>query len=143
MELVADCHGVTEVNLMTALEFYSMVSSIESLERLERAHQLVTSLSVQVFPGALQTEQKIGDWREALENEMKLKDGEAYHRHTGSKFLVSSSSAQYCNSNYPTHMLVLDARSQQLLIDQLFSVPKCVKLVRMSEKSYELLTRIS
>ena len=74
---------------------------------------------------------------------MKLKDGEAYHRHTGSKFLVSSSSAQYCNSNYPTHMLVLDARSQQVLIDQLFSVPKCVKLARMSERSYELLTKIS
>ena len=28
MELVADCHGVTEENLMTALGFYSMVSSI-------------------------------------------------------------------------------------------------------------------
>ena len=31
MGLVADCHGVTEENLMTALGFYSMVSSIESL----------------------------------------------------------------------------------------------------------------
>ena len=34
MELIADCHGVTEVNLMTALGFCSMVSSIESLEHL-------------------------------------------------------------------------------------------------------------
>ena len=33
---------------------------------------------MEVFPGALQTEQKIGGWREALENEMKLKDSEAY-----------------------------------------------------------------
>ena len=31
MELIADCHGVTEVNVMTALGFYSVVSSIESL----------------------------------------------------------------------------------------------------------------
>ena len=77
-ELIADCHGVTEVNLITALGFCSMTSSIESLERLERAHGLVTSLSVEVFPGALQTEQKIGGWREALENEMNLKDSEAY-----------------------------------------------------------------
>ena len=46
MELIADCHGVTEVNLITALRFCSMTSSIESLERLERAHELVTSLSV-------------------------------------------------------------------------------------------------
>ena len=59
MELIADCHGVTEVNLTTALGFCSMTSSIESLERLERAHELVTSLSVEVFSGALQTKQKI------------------------------------------------------------------------------------
>ena len=60
MELIADCHGVTEVNLMTALGFYSVVSSIESLERLERSHELVTSLGVEVFPGALETERKTG-----------------------------------------------------------------------------------
>ena len=114
VELVADCHGVTDVNLITALGFCSMTSSIESLERLERAHELVTSLSVEVFPGALQTEQKIGGWREALENEMNLKDSE-----TGSRYLVGSSSAPYCSSRYPTHMVVMDARTQQVLIDQL------------------------
>ena len=61
MDLIADCHGVTEVNLITALGFGSMTSSIETLERLELAHGLVKSLSVEVFPGALQTEKK--DWR--------------------------------------------------------------------------------
>ena len=142
MELIADCHGVTEVNLITALGFCSMTSSIESLERLERAHGLVTSLSVEVFPGALQTEQKIGGWREALENEMSLKDSEAYHRPTGSKYLVGSSSAPYCNSRYPTHMVVMDARTQQVLVGQLFSVPKCVRLARMFERSFDLLTKI-
>ena len=142
MELVADCHGVTDVNLITALGFCSMTSSIESLERLERDHELVTSLSVEVFPGALQTEQKIGGWREALENEMNLKDSEAYHRPTGSKYLVGSSSAPYCNSRYPTHMVVMDARTQQVLVDQLFSVPKCVRTARMSERSYDLLAKI-
>ena len=55
METNMGCRGATEVNLMTTLGFYSMVSSIESLERLERARKLVTSLSVEVFPGALQT----------------------------------------------------------------------------------------
>ena len=98
----------------------------------------MTSLSVEVFPGALQTEQKIGGWREALENEMNLKDSEAYHKPTGSKYLVGSSSVPYCNSRYPTHMVVMDARTQQVLIDQLFSVPKCVRLARMSERSYDL-----
>ena len=137
MELIADCHGVTEVNLFTALAFYSMTSSIESLERLERAHGLVTSLSVEVFPGVLQTEQKIGGWQEALENEMNLKDSETYHRPTGSKYWVGSSSAPYCNSRYPTHLMVKDARTQQVLVDQLSSVPKCVRLARMSERSYD------
>ena len=112
MELIADCHGVTEVNLITALEFCTMTSSIESLERLERVHGLVTSLSVEVFPGLLQTEQKIGGWRETLENEMNLKNSEAYHRPTGSNYLVGSSSAPYCNSRYPTHMVVMEARTQ-------------------------------
>ena len=142
MELIADCHGVTEVNLITALRFCSMTSSIESLKRLERAHELVTSLSVEVFPGALQTEQKIGGWREALENEMNLKDSEAYYRPTGSRYLVGSSSAPYCNSRYPTHMVVMDAKTQQVLVDQLFSVPKCVRLARMSKRSYDLLAKI-
>ena len=102
MELIADCHGVTEVNLITALGFCSMTSSIESLERLERAPGLVTSLSVEVFSGALQTEQKVRGWRGALENEMNLKGSEAYHRPTGSKYLVCSSSAPYCKSRYPS-----------------------------------------
>ena len=88
---------VREVNLMTSLGFYSMVSSIESLERLECAHELATFLSVDSFPGALQTEQKIGGSREALENEMNLKNSESHHRLTGSKFFVGSSSAPYCN----------------------------------------------
>ena len=51
-ELTADCHGVTEVTLTTALGFCTMTSSIESLERPECAHELVTSLGVEVFPGA-------------------------------------------------------------------------------------------
>ena len=141
-KLITDCHGITEVNLITDLGFCSMTSSIESLERLERAHGLVTSLSVEVFPGALQTEQKFGGWREALENEMNLKDSEAYHRPIGSNYPVGSSSAPNCNGKHPTHMVVMDARTQQVLVDQLFSEPKSVSLARMSEKSYDLLTKI-
>ena len=78
-----------------------MVSLIESLERLERAHVLVTSLSVEVFPGALQTEQKIGSWRVAVENEMILKHSGGYHKTIGSKYLVGFSAAPYCNKKKP------------------------------------------
>ena len=63
-ELIADCHGGTEVNLVTALGFYSMFGSLESLLNLEQKHEMVTAISLEVFPGVLQTEQKhIGKWR--------------------------------------------------------------------------------
>ena len=116
MPLGADCHGVTEVNLLTALGFCSMVSSIESMERLERAHEQVMSLSVEVFPGASQTGLKYGSWREAPENETNLKHSMGYHETACSEYLVGSSAVLYCNSNYPTHMMVVDTRTQHRLI---------------------------
>ena len=57
-ELIADCHGGTEVNLVTALGFYSMFGSLKSLLNLEQKHVMVTTISVEVFQGNLQTEQK-------------------------------------------------------------------------------------
>ena len=57
-ELIADCHGGTEVNLVTALGFYSLFGSLESLLNLEQKHEMVTAISVEVFPEVLQTEQK-------------------------------------------------------------------------------------
>ena len=38
-ELIADCHGVTEVNLVPALGLYSMFGSLESLLNLEQEHE--------------------------------------------------------------------------------------------------------
>ena len=73
---------------------------------------------------------------------MDLKHSEEYHKTAGSKYLVGPSAAPYCNSKYPTHLVVVDARTQHRLIDQLFSVPKCVRLSSMSEKSDELLAKI-
>ena len=73
-ELIADCHGGTEMNLVAALGFYSMFGSLESLLNLEQRHEMVTAISVEVFPGVLQTEQKhIGKWREAIEAEMNIR----------------------------------------------------------------------
>ena len=39
-ELIADCHGGTEVNLVTALGFYSMFGSLDSLLNLEQKHEM-------------------------------------------------------------------------------------------------------
>ena len=54
----ADCHGGTDVNLVTALGFCSMFGSLESLLNREQKHEMVATISVEVFPGVLQTEQK-------------------------------------------------------------------------------------
>ena len=56
-ELIADCHGGTEVSLVTALGFYSKFGSLESLLNLEQKHEMVTTISVEVFLGVLQTKQ--------------------------------------------------------------------------------------
>ena len=48
-ELIADCHGGTEVNLVTALGFYSMFGSLESLLNLEQKHDILTAIGVEVF----------------------------------------------------------------------------------------------
>ena len=69
------------MNLVTALEFYSMFSSLESLLNLEQRHEMVTAISVEVFPGVLQTVQNyIGKWREAIETEMNIRHSETYFR---------------------------------------------------------------
>ena len=72
-ELIADWHGGTEVNLATALGVYSMFGSLESLLKPEKKHEVVTAISLEVFPGVLQSEQKyIGNWKEAIEAEKKF-----------------------------------------------------------------------
>ena len=53
-ELIADCHRGTEDNLVTALRFYSMFGSLESLLNLEQKQEMVTVIRVELFPGMLQ-----------------------------------------------------------------------------------------
>ena len=142
-ELIADCHGGTEVNLVTALGFCSMFGSLESLLNLEQKHEMVTAISVEIFPGVLQTEQKhIGKWREAIEAEMNIRHSETYCRPSGARYLVGSTLAPMCKSRYPVHFVAVDVKSTRTIVDQAFSVPKCVRLTRMSKKSYELLCKM-
>ena len=142
-ELIADCHGGTEVNLVTALGFYSMFGSLESLLNLEQKHEMITAISVEVFPGVLQTEQKhIGKWREAIEAEMNIRHSEAFCRPSGARYLVGSTLAPMSKSRYPVHFVAVDVKSTRTIVDQAFSVPKCVRLTRISKKSYELLCKM-
>ena len=142
-ELIADCHGGTEVNLVTALGFYSLFSSLESLLNLGQRHEMVTAISVEVFPGVLQAEQKhIGKWREAIEAEMNIRHSETFCRTSGAQYLVGSTLAPMCKSRYPVHFVAVDVKSTRTIVDQVFSAPKCVRLTRMSKKSYEWLCKM-
>ena len=42
----------------------------------------------------------------------------------------------------PVHFVAVDVKSTRTIVDQAFSVPKCVRLARISEKSYELLCKM-
>ena len=50
--------------------------------------------------------------------------------------------ANLCGSHYPLHMAMVEVSSQRVLIDKAFSVPKCVRLDRMSHHSHKLLRKI-
>ena len=142
-ELIADCHGGTEINPATALRLYGLFGSLESLLNLEQTHGMVTAISLVVFPGVLQTEQKyIGKWREAIEEEINIRHSEIYRRPSGARYLVGSTLACMCKSRYPVHFVAVDVRSARTIVDQAFSLPKCVRLARMSEKSHELLCKM-
>ena len=140
-ELIADCHGGTEVNLVTALGFYSIFGSLESLLNQEQKHEMATTISVEVFSGVFSIEY-IGKWREAIEAEITIRHSETYRRPSGAQFLVGSTLAPMCKSRYPVHFVAVDVKNARMIVDQAFSVPKCVKLERISEKSYELLCKM-
>ena len=109
--------------------------SIES----RKNHEMVTAISVEVFPGVLQTEQKhIGKWREAIEAEMNIRHSEIYRRPSGAQFLVGSTLTPMCKSKYPVHFVAVYVKSTKTIMDHAFSVPKCVWLARMSKQSYEI-----
>ena len=73
---------------------------------------------------------------------MNIRQNKAYRRPLGARYLVGSTLAPMCRSRYPVHFVAVDVKSTRTFVDQAFSVPKCVRLARMSEKSYELLYKM-
>ena len=143
VQIVAECYARTTVNIATALGFFSRMCSLQSLERLESEHHLVTALSVESWPGVLQVTQKhIRSWKVGLEAEMGFPMSEAYGLPLNAKSLVGSVMANLCGSHYPLHMAMVEVSSQRILVDKAFSVPKCVRLARMSHHSHKLLRKI-
>ena len=110
---------------------------------LESEHHLVTALSVESWPGVLHTNQKhIRGWKLGLEAEMGFPVSEAYSLPVNAKSMVGSVMANLCGSHYPLHLAMVDVSRQSILIDKAFSVPKCVRLARMSHLSHRLLSKI-
>ena len=140
---MAECYTNTTVNIATALGFFSRMCNLQSLEMLESKHHLVTALSVESWPGAFQTTQKhIRGWKIGLEAAMGFPVSEAYGLPVNAKSLVGSVMTNLCGSHYPLHMARVEVSSQRILVDKAFSVPKCVRLARMSHHSHRLLRKI-
>ena len=55
---------------------------------------------------------------------------------------MESTLAPICKSMFPVLFVAVDVKSTGTIVDQAFSVPKCVRLAKMSEKSYELLCKM-
>ena len=143
VQIVAECYTNTTMNIATALGFFSRMCSLQSLEMLEFEHYLVTALSVESWPGALQPTQKhIRGWKIGLEAEMGFPVSEAYGLPVNAKSLVGLEMANLCGSHYPLHLAMIEVSSQRIQVDKAFSVPKCVRLARMSHHSQRLLKKI-
>ena len=143
VQIVAECYARTTVNIATALGFFSRMCSQQSLERLESEHHLLTALSVESRPGVLQVTQKhIRSWKVGLEAEMRFPMSEAYGLPLNAKSLIGSVMANLCGSHCPLHMAMVEASSQRVLVDKAFSVPKCLRLSRVTHHSHKLLRKI-
>ena len=115
---------------------------ITAVKRIYRTSDCNGREKEEVFKEDLQIEQKhIGKWREAIEAELKIRHSETYRRPSGARYLVGSTLAPMCKSRYPVHFVTVDVKSTRTIVDQAFSVPKCVRSARMSERSYELYVR--
>ena len=57
--------------------------------------------------------------------------------------MVGSMLAPMCKSKYPVHFVAVDVKSTRTIVDQAFSVPKCVRLARMSESLTSYCVRFS
>ena len=77
------------MNIATALGFFSRMCSLQSLDMLEYEHHLVTALSVDSRPGAMQTTKKhIRGWKIGLEAEMRFPVSVAYGLLVNAKSMV-------------------------------------------------------
>ena len=83
--------------------------------------------------------QRVEDWSRG---EMGFPINEAYSLPVNTKSLVGSVMANMCGSHYQLHMAMVEVSSQRILIGKAFSVPKYVRLARMSLHWHRLSRKI-
>ena len=74
--------------------------------------------------------------------ELNIRHSETHRRPSGLRYLVGSTLVPMCKSRYSLHFVAVDVKSTRKIVDQAFSVPKCVKFSKMFEKSYEVLCKM-
>ena len=67
---------------------------------------------------------------------------ESYSLPVNAMSLVGSVMTNLCGSHYPLRMAMVEVSSQRIQIEKYFSIPKCVRLARMSHHSHRLLRKI-
>ena len=110
---------------------------------LASKHHLIADLSVESWPAGLQMIQKhTKGWKMGLEADMGFLVIEAYSLPINAMFLVGSVMTHFCGSHCPLYMSIVETSSQRVMIDQAFSVPKCLRLFRISHHLHQLLKKL-
>ena len=74
---------------------------------------MVTAISIEMFPCVLQTEQKhIGKSREAIEVEIKIRQGETYRRTSAARCLIDCTMALMYKNRHPVRFVAVDVKAQ-------------------------------
>ena len=110
---------------------------------LASKHHLIAALSVESWPAGLQMIQKhIKGWKMGLEADMGFLVGEAYSLSMNAKSLVGSVMTNFYGSHCPLHMSIVETSSQRVMIDKAVSVPKCLRMFRISDDLHQLLKKL-
>ena len=64
---------------------------------------------------------------------MNIRHSGIYRRPTGARYLVGSTLAPMCKSRYPVHFVAVDVKITRTIVDQAFSVPKCLRLANVKK----------
>ena len=136
-----DVTSPTPVSLVTSLACFSLLSCKESLDNLERGREIF-ALTAANFHGFVRgKDAKCPMLRKNLGNVVAETD-KTYLFNKESREL-SLTQQDEVKSNFPTHLVLIDSATGQILIDQMFPVPKIVDSKFMSVTAFRRFRRLT